>query len=227
MTSQMRLQKMDKYSFNDIVGHVNSSLFKGNNNDSYLINAPEILKIDGKSGTKFRHFLNNLCSIPNIKYLEVGAYTGSSIISALYNNQTVEGVTFDNWSEYGGPKDTFYKNLSLLKNPKLKIYESDCFLFDRNNLSGVDIYFYDGSHDMYSQYRGISFFSQCLNKPAIIIVDDWNNQHDKNTQKGTKDAISDFGLNVLWYWETVNFVPPNSGDGSDGWWGGQYIALVH
>lgn len=204
-----------------LIQHVTSSLNRGANNESQL--TEEILYLDGMSGRRFRHFLNNLCAVP-MKYMEVGAYKGSTIISALYKNQS-EGITFDNWSEYGGPKEEFLNNVAThIGDAKLAVHECDCFAFNRERVRDVDVYFYDGAHDMYSQYRGISYFKPCLSKPAVLIVDDWHNQHAFNAQKGTRDALTDLGIQVLWEWDTNHMT--ETGSPHRDWWGAQFIALI-
>ena len=42
--------------------------------------------IEGFSSDRVRHFLNNLCSYEDTKYLEVGVYKGSTFCAAIQNN---------------------------------------------------------------------------------------------------------------------------------------------
>jgi hypothetical protein len=75
-----------------------------------------ILEMDGMSGKKYRHFVNNLISkIDNPRYLEVGCWKGSTSCSAIYNNNVI-AYCIDNWSEFGGPKNIFCENVQKCAN---------------------------------------------------------------------------------------------------------------
>ncbi len=138
----------------------------------------EILEMEGMSGKYTRHFYNNLCSIPNAKYLEIGVWKGSSFCSALCNNNMSSCLAIDNWSEFGGPKDEFIKNLDKVKgNNNVKFVEQDCFTIseeDRALLGKFNIFMYDGNHSEDAQYRALQHFLPCLEDEFIYIVDDWN-----------------------------------------------------
>ena len=66
----------------------------------------EIINMEGMSGTKTRHFYNNLLNTEDARYLEIGTWKGSSVCSAMYGN-TAKIICIDNWSEFGGPKNEF------------------------------------------------------------------------------------------------------------------------
>jgi len=66
----------------------------------------DIISIDGMSGTKTRHFYNNLLNFEDARYLEIGTWKGSSVCSAMYKNNA-KVVCIDNWSEFNGPKNYF------------------------------------------------------------------------------------------------------------------------
>ena len=66
------------------------------------------------SGKKTRHFYNNICSMKNSRYLEIGTWKGSTLCSAMCNNK-MKCVAIDNWSQFNGPKNEFLKNLINLK----------------------------------------------------------------------------------------------------------------
>ena len=54
----------------------------------------------GFSGHKFRHFMNNLGSmIPNMRYLEIGVFNGSSLCAVLHGNSNVRAVAIDSWQD--------------------------------------------------------------------------------------------------------------------------------
>lgn len=63
---------------------------------------PGVLEVEGMSGKKFRHFLNNLVRLRGGRnYLEIGVWAGSSFTSAISNNENlVNAIAIDNFSEY-------------------------------------------------------------------------------------------------------------------------------
>ena len=51
----------------------------------------------GQSSTKLKTFLNNICSKDNTRYLELGVYRGSTMVSAMYGNKTLQTVGVENF----------------------------------------------------------------------------------------------------------------------------------
>lgn len=150
--------------------HVKAALWDATRNQSKL--TPEILALEGFSGEMTRHFYNNLCSLPNLTYLEVGSYKGSSIIAALYENQ-VSGFAIDNWSEFDGPREEFNENVKkYIQTSDLYFKDQDCFTLDF--IPDIDIFLYDGNHSRDSHKRAITHFAKFLKPTAVIVIDDWN-----------------------------------------------------
>jgi len=171
-----------------------NALNNANENKSKLNN--NILKMEGMSGLKTRHFYNNLLDNNFLtNYLEIGTWKGSSFISAMYNNN-IEGYCIDNWSQFGGPKDDFHNNVKrFLQNNKYKIFDEDSFKFDVNKLPKIDIYMYDGDHTYQAQKDAITHYYNCFNDVFILVVDDWN---WFDVQNGTRDGIKEKNIEVIW-----------------------------
>jgi hypothetical protein len=75
--------------------------------------------IDGMSGQKYRTFINNLVgSYPDARYLEIGSWGGSTATAALYGN-SVKALCIDNWSQFGGPRTTFFANIERVLCPQM------------------------------------------------------------------------------------------------------------
>ncbi|WIA10888.1 hypothetical protein OEZ85_011054 [Tetradesmus obliquus] len=89
----------------------------------------EILIMDGMSSVRTRLFYNMLLGLePPVRYLEVGVFKGSSLVSALYRNPHVEATCIDNWSEFNGPAEAFRANVAkYLPDNRLTVIERDCF----------------------------------------------------------------------------------------------------
>jgi hypothetical protein len=136
----------------------------------------EIREIDGMSGQKYRAFINNLVSsCPNPRYLEVGSWTGSTATAALSGNR-VSALCIDNWSQYGGPKDQFFRNLKkvLSENIQFKFMEQDFRSVDYGSIGQFNIYFYDGRHKEADQFDGVMLAQPALTETFFLIVCDWN-----------------------------------------------------
>ena len=94
------------------IRHIEQCLNDAENLKSKL--SDEVLEIEGMAGYKTRHFYNNICSMPNTVYLEIGCFKGSSLCSAMYKN-SIQCVAIDNWSLWEGPKDEFLTNYNKFK----------------------------------------------------------------------------------------------------------------
>lgn len=191
---------MNKYKLEFLLEHVSKSIDNSKNELSKL--TPEILNMDGMSGNKTRHLYNNLCSLDNANYLEIGTYKGSSFISSLYKNN-IKSIAIDNWSEFNGPKLEFLNNIKRYSpDSEYHFIENDCFKISENDIKSiyesVDIYLYDGSHDYESQKKAITYYYEYLSRYSIIIIDDFRSDTENwsNVKKGTFDGIKESGLKI-------------------------------
>lgn len=194
------------------------------NAENGISNIDENLKsMDGMSGTKTRHFYNNLLTIEGSRYLEIGTWKGSSVCSAMCGNSG-SVVCIDNWSEFGGPKSEFLENFERYKGDNdAKYIESDCFQLDVSTIGKFNIYMYDGNHTYDSHYKSLSYFIDALDDEFILIVDDWNWD---DVQRATIDSIKDLNLKVLWNKEIkLNNKGATTYD-KDGWWNGISVFLI-
>ena len=191
----------------------------------------DIIQMEGMSGTKTRHFYNNLLNTEDARYLEIGTWKGSSVCSAMCNNKATV-VCIDNWSEFGGPKLEFIANFEKFKGENKAIFiEGDCFKINVSRLmtqiSKFNIYMYDGNHTNESHYKALLHYYDCLDDMFIYIVDDWNWEDVRN---GTLTAIQNLNLKVLYEnevrltWNNLNTPQPEA---SDTWWNGIYVAILH
>jgi len=186
----------------------------------------EIINMEGMSGTKTRHFYNNLLNTDDARYLEIGTWKGSSVCSAMYKN-TAKVLCIDNWSLYGGPKTEFLENFEKFKgNNDASFIEDDCFKVDVSALPKFNIYMYDGDHSYDSQYKALSHYYDCLDETFIFIVDDWNWWMVRD---GTFDAIQKLNLKVLYEkeirltWNEDHTPQPLA---SQTWHNGIYVAIL-
>lgn len=212
------------FSRNEIylIDHVRNSIIQAEQGISKL--PPVILDIQGMSSVKMRHLLNNLCSMPDTRYLEIGCWRGSTFIASLFGNQgslsSVVGI--DNWSESNGPYRIFKKNCSLfLKDFPYDFYSQDCFTLNLSTSFSqpINIYFYDGNHTAISQEMAFTYYNEILDSTFIAVVNEWN---FKDVEIGTRTAFNKLNYQVLY--EIV--LPASSNADKKNWWNGLYIAVV-
>jgi hypothetical protein len=192
----------------------------------------EILEYEGYTGTRTRHFYNNICSsdrLSNVKYLEIGTWYGSSSISAVYNN-SIDGLFIDNWSQFGGDPNVFTENISKFgSSSNCYLLEGDCWKIDLKNLeiAPFNIYLFDGDHSELDHFKALEYYLPVLDNEFIFMVDDWN---WPNVRDGTMRAIRELDLFVKFRHEI--FVSnddlkdmPNH-KGKETWWNGIGIFLL-
>tara|TARA_B100001059_G_scaffold91872_1_gene90831 strand:- start:867 stop:1493 length:627 start_codon:yes stop_codon:yes gene_type:complete len=194
---------------NSLINTIENSLIHTNNYSSKITD--EILKLEGMTGKKTRHFYNNICSMENARYLEVGSYKGSSICSAMCNNN-MTCLAIDNWSEFGNNRDEFLNNFNKFKgNNNASFIEKDCWDVDVSTIGKFNIYMYDGNHTQDSHYKALNHYLPCLDNEFIYLVDDWNEEEVRN---GTFQSIKDNNC-IVKYQKEIN-------TGATGGWGVPY-----
>ena len=214
----------------DYEEHILSCLEKAERGESKLNDSDESPlitnnKINGLIGIKTQHFYNNLLSIDNTRYLEIGCWQGCSTFSAAYKNNCNISV-IDNWSEFGGKKE-FQNNLELYRgNNTIDVYDEDSFLMDVTKLPKFNIYMYDGDHSIVSQYSALTYYIHNLDDYFIYVVDDWN---WRDVRTGTFLAIQDLKLKTLFSKE-IRLTDDNTHTPHDiaynDWWNGIGIFVL-
>jgi hypothetical protein len=184
-----------------MIAHVDKAYHRAESRMSGL--TQRVLSLDGMSGDYTRHFYNNLCAMPDARYLEIGTWKGSSIAAAMENNAMPTCVCIDNWSEFGGPKKEFEGVFNKFRGRNsAAFYEADCWspsLIESLKPNKFNIYMYDGNHSEQSHYNALIRYLPCLDDTFIFVVDDWN---DPNVRHGTFRAIQDAAVDVIWKQET-------------------------
>jgi hypothetical protein len=180
-----------------------------------------VLQMQGMSSPKVRHLLNNLCSIPDTCYLEIGSWKGSTLAAAIHGN-LAHAIAIDNWSEFGAPKNEFIRNMAeYLNSGRLKFIEADCFTIDKHQVFDrpVNIYFYDGNHSQSNQKNAFVYFNDVFDDVFVAVVDDWN---DQASQIGTREAIKELNYQILF---EIELFTCGNGD-INTWWNGLYVAVL-
>jgi hypothetical protein len=186
----------------------------------------DIINLDGMTGTKTRHFYNNLLNFEDARYLEIGTWKGSSVCSAMYGNNA-KVTCIDNWSEFGGPKKEFIKNFNKFKKNNNAVFiEQDCYKVDTSKLAKYNIYMFDGNHTYDSHYKALNHYIHNLDDVFIFIVDDWN---WSDVRDATKKSIENLNLEVL-YEKEIRMTNDNSHTPKEiakkTWWNGIYVSIL-
>lgn len=215
-----RISKSDN-ELEKIIEHIRYSLENAANGCSKL--NEEILEFEGLSGFKTRHFYNNICSMDNCRYLEIGTWHGSSSISAMYKNN-LNGIFIDNYSLFEGNKDIFLETVEKYKsNSTYRLLDEDCWKVNLAGLQTINTYLYDGPHEYKDHYNSIKYYYPLLEENCIVMIDDWNWEDVRN---GTLDAFKDLNTNIKFKYEIITEQPHYDYDGKIGWWNGIGIFVI-
>jgi Methyltransferase domain len=115
------------------------------------------------------------CVAPGETYVEVGAFRGSSLIGALLDNDGVEFVAIDDFSDPGSSREELERNLARFDlGGRVTILEGDAFELLPGALDGhrVGVYYYDAAHTYEQQLRGLLLAEPYLAGDALLIADD-------------------------------------------------------
>jgi hypothetical protein len=188
--------------------------------------SPEILAIEGMSGRKYRLLINNLIeSMDDARYLEVGVWQGSTLRSAIFRNK-IKALAIDNWTQFGGPYDKFFRNLAAFKGPDASVsfFESDFRKVEFSSIGKFNVYLFDGPHDRADQRDGVVLAQPALDDQFVMIVDDWN---WNEVRQGTLQGIADAGVDVDFAVEvrtTIDDTHALLGGQASDWHNGYFIA---
>lgn len=188
-----------------------------------------VLELDGMSGRKYRIFVNQIFrALGTASYLEVGSWAGSTAVSVMVNNEC-RVVCIDNWSEFGGPKKEFQRNMKRASSAlnSWELIEEDFRRVDFSSISPrASVYLFDGPHSETDQFDGIVAALPALREEFLLIVDDYNYQR---VRTGTKRAIAHLGLEKLCAIEvltTQNGAHPRLARQVSDWHNGYLFAVV-
>ncbi len=195
----------------DYTAHIQRSFTDANAEKSKL---PEEISsnahLRGMSTSKIRHFLNNINSLPETNYLEIGCWQGSTLCSAVYGNLG-EVYAIDHFvqcfDKYEGQnvKDLLFENLDKFSlRDQVHFFNENCFELDLAKIPvKIDVYFYDGDHSDTAQEKALTYFKPVLADTFIYIVDDWRDRGpdvESGAAEGTFRGI-DRGFNQLYHIE--------------------------
>jgi hypothetical protein len=175
-----------------LISHIELSIEKAENLESNI--TPEVLEIEGASDVKTRHFYNNLCSMDDVMYMEIGNRKEDSLCSVLSNN-LVHMFVISDWGDEDIFNDeaNFFKNIQKCKKEntnstyvmiKKPIWWNidEIFLnyFHYNNPEGrilekYNIFTCGSDHTDSAKHKdGLVQYLNCLTTEFVYIVNNWN-----------------------------------------------------
>jgi hypothetical protein len=202
-----------------MIKHLETCFEKAYNLESKI--SQGIKDMQGMTGEMTRHFYNNLLTLKDARYLEIGTWMGSSSCAAMYKNKA-HVVLMDDFSGFGSPRQIMIENFIEYRGDNdAEFIEADCFKFDISRFKKkFNIYLFDGDHSEESQYKAVKYYLPCMDDTFILVIDDWNWSAVRN---GTNRAIKDNNLNVLWSKEiilTKNDEHTPNEEARKTWWNG-------
>ena len=188
------------------------------------VNTDYSADVSGLTSSRVQKLIHSLAKRSS-KYLEIGSAMGATTVAAASTG--IETHCVDNWSqnvqpmshEFDLPDNTkaeFLKNVRQYSN--VHVHDSEMLSVDAGKITDVDLFFYDGSHDINDTIRAVKHYSPCLAKTSIIIFDDanWN---------GVVQG-ADMGLSLAKLTPIYKKLILNSTENKTQWWNGLYIVVV-
>jgi Methyltransferase domain len=209
-----------------LAGRLNKSFLEGCLGRSGLTDA--VKKMPGMSGQCYRATINNLVNrMDRPRYLEIGSWLGSTAAAAMCGN-TVSSICIDNWSQYGGDRAQFERNMEVVQSPfaSVDVIESDFREVLYEGLRPVDIFLFDGPHQVADHYDGLRIPQPALAREYVLVVDDWNWRHVRNsTFRALRDCANEVLFSIEVRTTLDNSHPEVAFEASD-WHNGYLLAVV-
>ena len=210
---------------------VKNALVKSNKEESKL--SQTVLDIPGLTSNKVKHFINNICEVPDCKYLEVGVFQGAMFASALQGNNIIANAV-DNWSdthnvpmrdidikaEKEDTKQVFLKNIRPYTGGKsVTVTDSD----SAESLSKIpvksNVVLYDGEHTEEAHFNFLTKYNSKIDNTFCLIIDDWN---WLQVRTGTEKSLEQLGYKVLFKEELFT-----KGEDPTDYWNGLGIFVLN
>lgn len=180
------------------------------------------LQVPGLTSVRVQNLLHGLSKHCK-NYLEIGSAMGATAVAISDINIHCVDKWEDNIQpqedEFNLPfntRDEFNKNTKYIKN--LNTHQGDFLLIDKSKIKDIDLFFYDGPHDIESTRKAILYYKECFADTAILVFDDAN---WSDVTQGVDLGILDSNLNVLYSKLIINNI-----EDKIMWWNGLYILVV-
>lgn len=192
------------------------------------VNRPIDVSVPGLTSNRVKQLLNYL-GAHSKRYLEVGSALGATLSSVLTNN-TLTAYAVDSWAEDIQPandqfqlpantKQNFIENVKKYKGSStVKVFDCDWAQVNRDEITDIDLFFYDGDHSEESTRLAVRYFTPCFANTCIMIFDDAN---WKGVVEGATAGLRDSNFDILYEKKVLN-----DQEDSDQWWNGLYLVVA-
>lgn len=171
----------------------------------------EAVKLKGLSGAGTAQLISEICRKIDARfYLEVGIYQATNLIQVAKYNPRTECIGIDNFSQEFN-ENLFYPGLTTeeVVHSRIKDYKlSNCHVvkddfrnyFKVNSYyssaapTNIEVYFFDGPHELQDQIDGVEKALGFLAHEAFIFVDDWASE---NVQEASKILLERRDLRLI------------------------------
>ncbi|MEM7223547.1 MAG: class I SAM-dependent methyltransferase [Pseudomonadota bacterium] len=108
-------------------------------------------------------------------YVNVGVWHGYSLLAGMLAGREQKVVGIDNFSQFGGPRDSAMGRFDQIKSDAHSLHEMDYRDYFSNLHEGeIGFYFYDGEHSYENQLKGLQVAEPFFARDCIVLVDDTN-----------------------------------------------------
>ena len=188
-------------------------------------------KVKGLTSTRVKSLMNSFASkVEN--YMEVGIGNGSIFCSVLENNK-LNAVGIDNFELQMQPGRTdisslpgssFFmveQNINQWRGDnQVEVINQDMLTVDTSKFKGkIDMWFYDGPHDIESTKRAVEHYGECFANECLLVFDDANWD---GVVEGARQGIN--SINRLVSYEKILL---NEQEDASAWWNGLYIVVLN
>lgn len=224
---------MNNEIIDKLIKHIENSIYHADRNFSKIKVEKMYRGMSGMNSSRVRHLLNNICSINNTKYLDLGCFRGASVISAAWeNNITAYAVDKFNYNPYE-PRPISVEGLwpEILRdlNERIKLFKLDnsieVIISDINKLNKkiieepINVCYYDAFPLPINITKAVKAIAPLLDNYCIFIYPNTQNRENINI---FEEAFSKRDITIHWNTELKSRVK----DDSDTWWNGIKIWIL-
>lgn len=152
----------------------------------------------------FQLCLSHYTNMPNLNFLQIGAYTGDAsewILENILKNQTSFLTDVDTWKgseesihkkfDWDHLEDFYDKRMSKFSN--VKKYKGTSLSYLQSSTMQFDFIYIDGDHTAEAVYQDAVHSFPLLNQGGIMAFDDYQWKHDtQNIELEPKKGIDQF-----------------------------------
>jgi hypothetical protein len=146
-------------------------------------------------------------------FLNVGVWAGFTFLSGVARNPGRRCIGVDDFSGFGGPRETFTTRFEKLASSEHSFFEMDYQrYFAEVHSEPLGVYMYDGDHAYDHQLQGLKVAEPFFGPGCLVLVDDTNRDEPR---QGTHDFIekSDREYRMLLDCRTADSAHPTFWDG--------------